>query len=76
MGPLGNAPGISRKRRGKRGGKDIEVEAGEQIYVAAGGDMRKFKEICTDCRDRAGELKYSFVDVNLALEFIAGLPQP
>ncbi len=56
--------------------KDIEAEAVEQIYVAAGGDMRKFKEICTDCRDRAGELKYSFVDVNLALEFIAGLPQP
>ncbi len=25
--------------------KDIEAEAVEQLYVAAGGDMRKFKEI-------------------------------
>ena len=56
--------------------EDIEAEAVEQIYVAARGDMRKFKEICTDCRDRARELEYSFVDVNLALEFIAGLPSP
>jgi len=54
--------------------KDIEQEAIEQIYMAAKGDMRKFKEICTDCRDRAKELKNSFVDLNLALEFISELP--
>ena len=54
--------------------KDIEREAIEQIYMATKGDMRKFKEICTDCRDRAKELKYSFVDLNLALEFISDLP--
>ncbi len=54
--------------------KDFETEAVEQIYVATKGDMRKFKEICTDCRDRAKELKYSFVDVNLALEFLTDLP--
>jgi len=53
---------------------DIEQEAIEQIYMAAKSDMRKFKEICTDCRDRAKELKYSFVDLNLALEFISELP--
>ncbi len=53
---------------------DIAPEAIEQIYVAARGDMRRFKEVCTDCRDRAQELKYSFVDLNLALEFIAALP--
>ena len=38
------------------------------------GDMRKFKEICTDCRDKAKELKIPFVDINLALEFISDLP--
>jgi len=54
--------------------KDIEQEAIEQIYMATKGDMRKFKEICTDCRDRAKELKHSFVDINLALEFISDLP--
>ncbi len=54
---------------------DIEQEAVEQIYMATKGDMRKFKEVCTDCRDRARELKYSFVDLNLALEFIADLPK-
>ncbi len=54
--------------------KDIEQEAVEQIYVATGGDMRKFKEISTDCRDKAKELNYSFVDLNLALEFISDLP--
>lgn len=54
--------------------KDFEPEAIEQIYVATKGDMRKFKEICTDCRNRAKELKYSFVDVNLALKFISDLP--
>lgn len=54
--------------------QDIQQEAIEQIYVAVKGDMRKFKEICTDCRDRAAELKFKFVDMNLALEFIADLP--
>jgi thymidine kinase len=54
--------------------KDIEPEAIEQIYMATKGDMRKFKEICTDCMDRAKELKYSYVDLNLALEFISELP--
>ena len=54
--------------------KDIEQEAIEQIYMATRGDMRKFKEICTDCQDRAKELKYTFVDLNLALEFISALP--
>lgn len=54
--------------------KDFEPDAIEQIYVATKGDMRKFKEICTDCRDRAKELKYSFVDINLALEFVTDLP--
>lgn len=54
--------------------KDIQQEAVEQIYVAIKGDMRKFKEICTDCRDRANELNHKFVDINLALEFISDLP--
>jgi thymidine kinase len=54
--------------------KDFQQEAIEQIYMAVKGDMRKFKEICTDCRDRAKELNYKFVDLNLALEFISDLP--
>ena len=54
--------------------KDIKQEAVEQIYMAVKGDMRKFKEICSDCRDRAKELKYQFVDINLALEFLSDLP--
>jgi DNA transposition AAA+ family ATPase len=54
--------------------KDIQQEAVEQIYMAVKGDMRKFKEICTDCRDRANELNHKFVDINLALEFISDLP--
>ncbi|MCG8643201.1 MAG: hypothetical protein MI862_25975 [Desulfobacterales bacterium] len=54
--------------------KDIQQEAIEQIYMAVKGDMRKFKEICTDCRDRTKELNYKFVDLNLALEFISDLP--
>ncbi len=54
--------------------KDFESEAIEQIYVATHGDMRKFKEICTDCRDRAKELKQSFIDVNLAVSFLTNLP--
>jgi len=54
--------------------KDFEPEAIEQIYVATKGDMRKFLEICTDCRDRAKELKQDFVDVNLAISFLTNLP--
>ena len=54
--------------------KDIQQEAVEQIYMAVKGDMRKFKEICTDCRDKAKELNHKFVDINLALEFISDLP--
>ena len=54
--------------------KNIQQEAVEQIYMAVKGDMRKFKEICTDCWDRAKELNYKFVDINLALEFISDLP--
>lgn len=53
--------------------KDFESEAIEQIYVATRGDMRKFKEICTDCRDKAKELGHSFVEVNLVVDFIANL---
>lgn len=53
--------------------KDFEAEAIEQIYVATKGDMRKFKEICTDCRDKAKELKYSFVDLNLVVTFLTNL---
>ena len=52
---------------------DFEPEAIEQIYVAGKGDMRKFKEICTDCRDKAKELKYSFVDLNLVVTFLTNL---
>ncbi len=54
--------------------KDFEQEAIEQIYMAVKGDMRKLKEICTDCRDRAKELNHNFVTLNLALEFITDLP--
>lgn len=54
--------------------KDIEQEAVEQIYMATKGDMRKFEEVCTDCLDKAKELGYTFVDLNLALEFIDDLP--
>ncbi len=54
--------------------KDIQQEAVEQIYMAVKGDMRKFKEVCTDCLDRANELNHQFVDINLALEFISDLP--
>jgi hypothetical protein len=54
--------------------KDFESEAIEQVYAAAKGDMRKFEEICTDCRQRAKELNYSFVDVNLVLSFLSEQP--
>ena len=54
--------------------KDFEPEAVEQIYVATNADMRKFKEICTDCKDKAKELDQSTVDLNLALSFLSDLP--
>jgi len=53
---------------------DFKQEAIEQLYMATKGDMRKFKEICTDCRDKAKEMHYAFVDLNLAMEFISDLP--
>ena len=49
-------------------------EAIEQIYAATHGDMRKFEEICIECIDKAKELGYSFVDINLALTFLTDLP--
>jgi len=52
---------------------DFESEAIEQIYVSAKGDMRKFKEICTDCRDKAKELEHGFVGLNLVAEFLANM---
>lgn len=54
--------------------KDIEPEAIEQIYVATKGDMRKFEEICTDCRDYAKELNQKYVDLNLVMSFLSNLP--
>ncbi len=54
--------------------KNISSEAIEQIYAATNGDMRKFEEICIECLDKAKELKYSLVDINLALTFLSDLP--
>jgi len=54
--------------------KDFEPQAVELIYVTTNGDMRKFKEICTDCKDKAKELDQSIVDVDLALSFLSDLP--
>lgn len=54
--------------------KDFDSEAVEQIYITADGDIRKFKEICTDCRDKMKELKQNRVDLELALSFLADLP--
>ncbi len=56
--------------------KDFDPEGIEQIYVAAKGDMRKFREICTDCRDKAIELEQSFIDLNLVVSFLSNLPLP
>jgi len=53
--------------------KKIAPEAIEQIYAATNGDMRKFEEICMDCLDKAKELEYSLVDINLALSFLTDL---
>ena len=54
--------------------KNFLPEAIEQIYAATDGDMRKFEEICIECRDKAKKLKYSLVDINLALEVLTDLP--
>ena len=51
--------------------KNFEPEAVEQIYAATGSDMRKFKEVCIDCLDKADEQKLSKVDVNLALSILS-----
>ena len=53
---------------------NISQEAVEQIYAATNNDMRKFEEICSDCIDKAKKLKYSLVDINLALTFLTNLP--
>lgn len=53
---------------------NMSQEAVEQIYATTNNDMRKFEEICSDCVDRAKELKYSLVDINLALTFLTNLP--
>lgn len=55
--------------------KDFEAEAIEQIYAAVKGDMRKFEEICSDCRERAKHMKHSFVEVNLVLSLLSEQPQ-
>lgn len=55
---------------------DFEAEAVEQIYATTGNDMRKFEEICADCRDKAVELKQDTVDVNLALSFLSEYHHP
>ena len=53
---------------------EITPDAIEQIYAATNGDMRKFEEICSDCIDKAMQLKHTFVDINLALTFLTNLP--
>ena len=54
--------------------KNFSAEAIEQIYAATDGDMRKFEEICMECLDKAKELNYSLVDINLALSVLTDLP--
>jgi hypothetical protein len=56
--------------------KDFEPEAIEQIYAYVKGDMRKFEEHRTDCRQKAKELNHSFVDVNLVLSLLSELQHP
>lgn len=53
---------------------NISQEAVEQIYAATNNDMRKFEEICSDCINKAKELNYSLVDINLALTLLTNLP--
>ena len=54
--------------------KDFDSEAVELIYITVRGDMRKFEEICTDCRDKAKELNYNIIDINLVKQFLDDLP--
>jgi len=54
--------------------KDFDPQAIEQIYVTTKGDMRKFEEISTDCRNEAAEKGHSFVDLNLVVSFLEKLP--
>ncbi|MFH0727928.1 MAG: ATP-binding protein [Pseudomonadota bacterium] len=56
--------------------KDFESEAIEQIYAHVKGDMRKFEEFRTDCRQKAKELNHSFVDVNLVLSLLSEMQHP
>jgi hypothetical protein len=56
--------------------KDFESEAIEQIYAHVKGDMRKFEELRTDCRQKAKELSHSFVDVNLVLSLLSEMQHP
>ncbi len=51
--------------------KDFEPEAVEQIYAAVKGDMRKFEEICSDCRHRAKQLNHGYVEVNMVLSYLS-----
>jgi len=53
--------------------KDFEPEAIEQIYSKTSGDMRKFNEVCEDCRDKAKELKLDIIELEMALSFLSGL---
>ena len=53
---------------------NISQDAVEQIYAVTNNDMRKFEEICGDCINKAKELNYSLVDINLALTFLTNLP--
>ncbi|KPA12719.1 transposase (ATPase domain protein) [Candidatus Magnetomorum sp. HK-1] len=53
----------------------ITTEAIEQIYAATNGDMRKFEEICSDCIHESKKLKFSLVDINLAVKFLTNLPR-
>ena len=53
---------------------EITSGAIEQIYISTNNDMRKFEEICVDCIEKAKELKYSIVDINLALSFLPNTP--
>lgn len=51
--------------------QNFEVQAIEQIYISSNSDMRRFKEICTDCQDKADELKLKKIDINLAMSFLS-----
>ncbi|MDM8538056.1 ATP-binding protein [Desulfobacterales bacterium HSG17] len=52
---------------------DFEPEAIEQIYSKTSGDMRKFSEVCEDCRDKAKELELDMIELEMALSFLSEL---